>query len=159
ASGKKLPSFRLRDADVLSLPDCVNHCGRWLPVSMISYRVPAQLLLLDPVTGKAGPSLSSPPLGVADLTASPDGRTVAALTQGQVRLMESASGQLRGEVANVHHGPGAVLAFSPDGRLLAVLAKEPREILLWDVMAGKVRATLRGHRGHVRSLAFSPDSR
>src|SRR5262249_34697595 len=34
ASGKKLPSFHLRDADVLSLPDCVNHCERWLPVSM-----------------------------------------------------------------------------------------------------------------------------
>ncbi|HKB38761.1 MAG TPA: hypothetical protein VKD72_20125, partial [Gemmataceae bacterium] len=159
ASGKKLPSFRLRDANVLSLPDCVNHCERWLPVSMISYRVPAQLLLLDPATGKTGPSLSSPPLGVADLTASPDGRTVAALTQGQVRLLESASGQSRGAVADVHHGPGAVLAFSPDGRLLAVVAKEAREILLWDVVAGKVRATLRGHRGHVRSLAFSPDSR
>ena len=47
------------------------------------------------------------------------------------------------------------LAFSPDGKLLAIAAG--REIKLWDVTTGRVLSTLAGHAATVKSLAFSPD--
>src|SRR5262245_43708992 len=49
----------------------------------------------------------------------------------------------------------AVLAFSPDGKLLATAAGDG-PIRLWEVATGRRVATLRGHRRGVNSLAFSP---
>jgi hypothetical protein len=50
------------------------------------------------------------------------------------------------------------LAFSPDGRYLAV-AKDTPAIHLWDVLAGREVGQLRGHEGGVASLLFAPDGR
>jgi eukaryotic-like serine/threonine-protein kinase len=60
-------------------------------------------------------------------------------------------------------GGGTDMAFSPDGRLLAVPDVDGT-IKLCDVTSGEGRAltprlTLRGHRGCVLRLAFSPDGR
>jgi WD40 repeat protein len=50
------------------------------------------------------------------------------------------------------------LAFSPDGKVLAVSTWLDREIILWDLLANRVRMVL--HSGlDVASIAFSPDSR
>jgi WD40 repeat protein len=50
------------------------------------------------------------------------------------------------------------LAFSPDGKLLAIAGFE--ELKLWDVEAGKLRATLpMALRFWVTGLAFSPDGK
>jgi RNA polymerase sigma factor (sigma-70 family) len=48
------------------------------------------------------------------------------------------------------------LAFSPNGRYLAV-AQETPEIHVWDVLAGREVAQLTGHEGGVVSLLFTPD--
>jgi RNA polymerase sigma factor (sigma-70 family) len=50
------------------------------------------------------------------------------------------------------------LAFSPDGRYLA-LAQETPAIHLWDVFAGREVGQLQGHEGGVGSLLFSRDGR
>jgi WD40 repeat protein len=50
------------------------------------------------------------------------------------------------------------LAFSPDGRTLA-LGAEDGSIHLWDMPAGRERSILRGHARTVRSVAFSPDGK
>jgi WD40 repeat protein len=59
------------------------------------------------------------------------------------------------------HGLWPAFAFSPEGCFLAVGGGKgpgPVDIKLWHLATGKHLATLRGHRGAVNSLAFSPDS-
>jgi hypothetical protein len=55
------------------------------------------------------------------------------------------------------------LAFSPDGRTLAVSlrdqGKRSGRVLLWELSTREVRSEFRGHRGPIASLAFSPDGR
>ena len=48
------------------------------------------------------------------------------------------------------------LAYSPDGRSLAVAGKT-RTIRLWDPVTGQELLTLEGHKAQVNGLAFSPD--
>lgn len=50
------------------------------------------------------------------------------------------------------------LAFSPNGKLVAVGGKSPA-VRLWDPYSGSDEGELRGHAGVVTALAFSPDSR
>ena len=49
------------------------------------------------------------------------------------------------------------VSFSPDGRRLATGGEE-NTVKIWDVETGKeLHPPLRGHRGEVYALAFSPD--
>lgn len=50
------------------------------------------------------------------------------------------------------------LSFSPDERWLAV-AGRGADVVLYDVVTGRIRHRLIGHLGSVRALAFSPDGR
>jgi hypothetical protein len=50
------------------------------------------------------------------------------------------------------------LAFSPDGRYLALAQRTP-EVHLWDVLAGREVGRLEGHEGRVVSLLFAPDGK
>ncbi len=50
------------------------------------------------------------------------------------------------------------LAVSPDGSLAATGDKN-KNIIIWDINAGKQLATLTGHQNDVQSLSFSPDGR
>ena len=49
------------------------------------------------------------------------------------------------------------LEFSPDGRLL--VSSDGEVVHLWEVVTGKEVHTFQGHRGEVRSLAFSANGR
>ncbi|HZT81324.1 MAG TPA: tetratricopeptide repeat protein, partial [Gemmataceae bacterium] len=101
---------------------------------------------------------------VAYLVCSPDGRTLATARQadqkgiGEVKLWDAAgkeSKALLGEVGLVN-----VLAFSPDGKLLAAGGGRLKgEAWLWDVAAGKQRQPLQGHDYNVTAVAFSPDGK
>jgi WD40 repeat protein len=55
-----------------------------------------------------------------------------------------------------HHGKVHTLAFSPDGLTLASVAGHGREIWLWDLLRGTVKAKAL-HDRRVVSLAFAPD--
>jgi Flp pilus assembly protein TadD len=53
---------------------------------------------------------------------------------------------------------GDALAFSPDGRRLAVACADST-VHVWEVASGDEVFTLRGHRQEVTSVAYSPDGR
>jgi len=93
------------------------------------------------------------------------GRSLAALTA--VLWSAAALAQAPREKATLPFQLGAtpVVAFSPDGKLLAVATEDSNApvIALWDVTTGKTRGVLRGHKmaGNVGivSLAFSADGK
>ncbi len=84
---------------------------------------------------------------------SPDSGRLALLAE-QVWLFDPyAAGEPDELRANVR---GESLAFSPDGRYLAI-GDKGGPIHIWDVKRGKRLRTLEGHRGPVCRLAFSAD--
>jgi WD40 repeat protein len=57
----------------------------------------------------------------------------------------------------LHHNAGKSIAFSPDGRLLAVA--DVNRVRLWDVAGRRELRGFEGHRGIITSLAFIPDGK
>jgi WD40 repeat protein len=75
---------------------------------------------------------------------------------GLVKLVDAASGNELAKLIQTR-GSGSALAFSPDGKLLAVSAE--KTITLWDVAAQKEVGAISGHTDRINSVAFSPDGR
>jgi RNA polymerase sigma factor (sigma-70 family) len=99
---------------------------------------------------KIGPIPITPFVALA-----PDGRSAALATGSAIRFWEPATGRER-KVAGFT-GP---LAYSPDGKMLAVLPDKDRDtICVLETATGKERFRFRGHQGAVRTLAFSPDGK
>ncbi|XTI89098.1 WD40-repeat-containing domain protein [Cenococcum geophilum] len=66
-----------------------------------------------------------------------------------------------------HKGRVFSIAFSPDGKQLASASEDGTlasasgngTVRLWDTATGAALQTLEGHKGRIRSIAFSPDSK
>ena len=103
------------------------------------------------------------------LAFSPDGRLLAsnnsdyrrvkegdpASTGSSLRLWEVATAT---EVLSLPLASQYRVAFSPNGRLLAMIAP-PQEILIYDLAAGRELRRFKDFDAEVTSLAFSPDGR
>jgi WD40 repeat protein len=92
---------------------------------------------------------------------SPDGKSVAATAYGP----EGPPGGSHLAIFDVGSGKplfaseGAALAYSPDGRWLAVREADDKTVVLRDARTHKVAARFPGHEGLINSAAFSPDGR
>jgi WD40 repeat protein len=99
--------------------------------------------------------------GVQALAASPDGRTLATVSnRGEVALWGLPGGERLLSLPGRHEA-ARCLAFAPDGKALAVNHRE--QVRLWSVPARggapRLLRTLAGHSQTVRCLAFSADGR
>ena len=98
---------------------------------------------------------------------SPDGRMLAVrLDSGAVQLRKADNGALLrslGSTARSSDAPTAPLAFSPDGRTVAIdggsRSHDTTTVELVGVATGKVTASVRIGASQVHSVAFSPDGK
>ncbi len=113
--------------------------------------------LWDVASGRLRATIGAPTSLVGSLVFSRDGEILASADgEGAASLWEVSTGQLRSRAKL--SGIGGAFAFAPDLKTAAVLGRD-YTILLVDVATGQERATLKGHRNNVYSLAFSPDGK
>jgi len=101
---------------------------------------------------------------VTAVTFSPSRQLLAATSwDGFATLWNTESGLRKSQLKTSIH-PALCLAFSPDGRYLAVGggshtadAREGFDIEIWDLAAHRRKTTLEGHHSDVNSIVFSSD--
>jgi WD40 repeat protein/serine/threonine protein kinase len=115
----------------------------------------------DAKTGKGGRVLGAHTREIRGLVFSRDGRLLATASgDGTVKLWDatrlSEKQEPRITLQARVPGPSVNVAFSTDSQRLATGGEE-NTIKIWDADTGQELQTLRGHRGEVYTLAFSPD--
>jgi WD40 repeat protein len=94
----------------------------------------------------------------------PDLSLLASTHYQDVDLWDTTKGKER-KVLPDHRGSVTTMAFTPDGKTLAVAVqheeegKYANEIRLWDVDKGVERKTLSGHADYIGPFALSPDGK
>jgi WD40 repeat protein len=124
-----------------------------------------RLTIWDFATGRPRKMLAGPGQTLAALAVSPDGARIAAQDlDGSLRIIEAESGRevvatrLPGRKPDTRAEIRSTLAYSPDGRWLALVA-DRSTVGLWDTRSNQLAARWTGHDGAVYSVAFSRDGR
>jgi WD40 repeat protein/predicted Ser/Thr protein kinase len=114
-----------------------------------------RLRIWDVATARVLREIPGPGRNFRSLTVSADGKRVAAWADGpQLRVCDLRSGE------QLFAAAGRSLAYSPDGRWLAVvLAEDENTVALLDAQTYETVARFRGHEKVGDRAAFSPDSR
>jgi Tol biopolymer transport system component len=95
---------------------------------------------------------------IFSLAFSPNGKTIVTLGLGAIYLWNVASGTLSGVLLQSKNAPTASLAYSPDGKLIAVTIPGGG-VGLWDTATNKRTGKLTDPGGSgVDAVAFSPNS-
>ncbi len=121
-----------------------------------------QVRVLETATGKVRWSRDAGNEDLLALAFSPDQRQLGGLTSaGMVRWWDAGSGRQIAELKLQDNDAtvfaSAALAFSPDGRMLAV--GNLGAVVLCESASGQVAQRLEGHTGFVQGVCFTPDGR
>ncbi|HZU37920.1 MAG TPA: hypothetical protein VFA18_18505, partial [Gemmataceae bacterium] len=103
--------------------------------------------------------IPTPATNIGGLVYSPDGRLLATSNYQKIQLWDATSGQAGVTLEDPPARPHAAMAFSPDGRALAVACADEGKIIIWELASGGVRRVLEGHHATAYALAFSRDGR
>jgi WD40 repeat protein len=118
-----------------------------------------RLRIWDVATARVRKVIQVPAGNFRSPTVSPDGTRVAVTAydpqsnKHHLQVCDIASGE------RLFSAEGWSLAYSPDGRWLAVLAADEKTVVLLDAQTHETAARFRGHEGKVNSAAFSRDGR
>jgi WD40 repeat protein len=152
-TGEPCATLRHRDV-VYSLaysPD-----GKWLVSATNDDNT---LRIWDVATGRVHKQIAAPAGSFRSVTVSPDGMRLAETAfehrdkKHRLHVVDIASGE------RLFSAEGWALAYSPDGRWLAVLAADGTTVLLLNARTHEIAARLLGHEKQVMSGAFSLDGR
>ncbi len=127
--------------------------GRWC----VACGTPEGVVFHEAATGR---ELRRFPAARGRVTFRPDGKQLAVSGPWGVEIYDVAAGRRirllprNGGVDPFFSAEGPNLAYSPDGRHIAVATTPPQ---VWEVESGKPLHTLTGHTGIVTGVAFRPD--
>jgi sugar lactone lactonase YvrE len=125
-------------------------------------RRPGSVTVWDVRTGELVRDIGDGDYPTQALSLSLDGRTLAVATHGRdsdIAFYDTGSWTRIGKIAPQEIGTVYKLAFSPDGKRLAVDADDIRGLSLYDVISGQLVRKVAGHGGsHLfHSFAYSAD--
>jgi WD40 repeat protein len=154
-SGNLIVSFQL-PKDCASMGCFCSGDGETLLVT--SRGRPRCVYCVDAHNGKVLRKIQTDISSGRPLAVSPDGKTATVSASWGIIFWDLSSGLA---LAHIEEGKRdlSAIAYSPDGRLLAVGGFEEEPLRLWHVTTGNFVGRLRVPGVRVHSLAFSPDSR
>jgi WD40 repeat protein len=141
--------------------------GKLIPRKAMDDETPYEetVYVWEIATGRLLKKFRASPGLVTRLMFSPDGETLAIISlPTKLELWHLPTGRLLREMTLVEGDDlprgfsMPTVAFAPHGQWLA-FTYQPGEVLLLETQTAKEILTLRGHRGYVTSVAFSPDNR
>jgi WD40 repeat protein len=118
-----------------------------------------RLRIWDVATARVSKELQGPAGSGRFLTVSPDGKRVAATAFDEQRQKHDLSVYDVASGERLFSAEGWALAYSPDGRWLAVQDGDDKTVVLLDARTHETAARFPGHDKAVIKVAFSPDGR
>jgi WD40 repeat protein len=119
----------------------------------------------DSQTGRLLRTLTRKGHKLLDMALSGDGKTIAGGSQNWLIWLWDSQTKSDQRALPLGHPEAYAVAFSPDGKALASGTGNWRmyalsgEVQVFDIKAGIVKRTLRGHTAPVTSVTFAPDGR
>jgi WD40 repeat protein/predicted Ser/Thr protein kinase len=130
--------------------------GTWLASTTLGDN---RLRIWDIATGRVRKEIEVPKGDLRNVVVRPDGSRVAVTAYDSrtglhhLHVCDFGSGEL------LFSAEGGALAYSPDGRWLAVKAADHKTVLLLDARTHETAAEFRGHELFVQAAVFSADGR